>query len=86
MRPNPRFCVGFAAESQDVVRLAEDKRRRKKLPPIVANRAQDALGSGANEVALLDDSGAHPLPKMDKVALARRLAAEIARRLPQRRC
>ncbi len=80
-RPNPPFCVGFAAESQDVVRLAEVKRRRKKLPLIVANRAQDALGSDANEVTLLDDSGAHPLPKMDKLALARRLVAEIAGRL-----
>ena len=82
-RPNPPFCVGFAAESQDVVRLAGEKRRRKKLPLIVANRAQDALGSDANEVTLLDDAGAHPMPKMDKLALARRLVAEIARRLPQ---
>ena len=80
-RPNPPFCVGFAAESQDVVRLAEDKRRRKKLPLIVANRAQDALGSGQNEVTLLDDAGAHPLPKMDKLTLARRLVTEIADRL-----
>ena len=67
-----------------VVRLAEDKRRRKKLPLIVANRAQDALGSDANEVTLLDDAGAHPLPKMDKLSLARRLVAEIAGRLARR--
>jgi phosphopantothenoylcysteine decarboxylase/phosphopantothenate--cysteine ligase len=84
-RPNPPFCVGFAAESQDVVRLAEEKRRRKRLPLLVANRAQDALGSDANEVTLLDDAGPHPLPKMGKLALARRLVAEIAERLPQRR-
>lgn len=80
-RPNPPFCVGFAAESQDVVRLAEEKRRRKGLPLIIANRAQDALGSDANEITLLDDAGAHPLPKMDKLELARRLVGEIARRL-----
>ena len=80
-RPNPPFCVGFAAESHDVVRLADEKRRRKRLPLIVANRAQDALGSDANEITLLDDAGAHPLPRMDKLALARRLVAEIARRL-----
>ena len=81
-RPNAPFCVGFAAESQDVMRLAEEKRRRKKVPLMVANRAQDALGSGENEVTLLDDQGAHSLPKMDKLALARRLVAEIARRYP----
>ncbi|MGA8032631.1 MAG: bifunctional phosphopantothenoylcysteine decarboxylase/phosphopantothenate--cysteine ligase CoaBC, partial [Casimicrobiaceae bacterium] len=80
-RPNPPYCVGFAAESHDVVTLAEEKRRRKKLPLVVANRAQDALGNDANEVTLLDDAGAHPLPRMDKLALARRLVAEIASRL-----
>jgi phosphopantothenoylcysteine decarboxylase/phosphopantothenate--cysteine ligase len=80
-RPKPPYCVGFAAESHDVVTLAEEKRRRKKLPLIVANRAQDALGNDANEVTLLDDAGAHPLPRMDKLALARRLVAEIATRL-----
>ena len=35
-------------------------------------------------MTLLDDAGAHPLPRMDKLALARRLVAEIARRLPER--
>src|SRR5581483_331731 len=42
-RPDAPFCVGFAAESHDVLRFAEEKRRRKRLPLIVANRAQDAL-------------------------------------------
>ena len=56
---------------------------RKHLGPgwWLANRAQDALGNDANEVTLLDDAGAHPLPKMDKLALARRLVQEIAVRM-----
>jgi phosphopantothenoylcysteine decarboxylase / phosphopantothenate---cysteine ligase len=81
-RKHPPFCVGFAAESHDVEENAEAKRRRKKLPLLVANRAQDALGSDQNEVTLLDDKGATPLPRMDKLALGRRLVAEIAQRLP----
>ncbi|HET7260643.1 MAG TPA: bifunctional phosphopantothenoylcysteine decarboxylase/phosphopantothenate--cysteine ligase CoaBC, partial [Casimicrobiaceae bacterium] len=80
-RPDAPYCVGFAAESHDAVALASEKRLRKKLPLIVANRAQDALGSADNEVTLIDDSGATPLPRMNKLALARRLVAEIARRL-----
>ncbi len=80
-RPRPPFCVGFAAESHDVQTQGEEKRRRKKLPLLVANRAQDAFGSDENEVTLLDDAGAHPLPRMDKVALARRLVKEIAQRV-----
>ena len=82
-RPGAPYCVGFAAETDDVERNADEKRRRKRLPLIVANRAQDAFGSDDNEVVLFDDAGAHPLPRMTKLELARRLVAEIARRLPQ---
>jgi len=83
-RPKPPFCVGFAAETNDVNENAEAKRRRKKVPLLIANRAQDALGQDENEVTLLDGRGAHPLPRMEKLALARRLVAEIAVRLPKR--
>lgn len=82
--PKPPFCVGFAAESHDVERQADEKRRRKKLPLLIANRAQDALGSDDNEVTLLDDAGAHRLPRQGKLALARTLVQEIARRMPSR--
>ena len=59
-RPNAPFCVGFAAESHDVARLGEEKRKRKKLPLLsptvrrmrwasdqneVSESCQDALGS-----------------------------------------
>ena len=81
-RPNAPFCVGFAAESHDVLTLAEEKRRRKKLPLLIANRAQDAMGGDTNEATLLDEAGAQPLPKMEKLELARQLVGEIARRLP----
>jgi phosphopantothenoylcysteine decarboxylase/phosphopantothenate--cysteine ligase len=80
-RPKPPFCVGFAAETSDVSANAEAKRRKKKLPLLIANRAQDAFGRDENEVTLLDARGAHPLPRMTKLALARRLVTEIAARL-----
>ena len=83
-RPGAPYCVGFAAETDDVERNADAKRRRKKVPLIVANRAQDAFGSDDNEVTLFDDAGAHPLPRMGKPSLARRLVAEIAARLAAR--
>jgi phosphopantothenoylcysteine decarboxylase/phosphopantothenate--cysteine ligase len=82
-RPNPPYCVGFAAESHDVTENADAKRRRKRVPLMVANRAQDAFGGDHNEVTLLDDRGARPLPRMGKLALARVLTAEIAKRLPR---
>ena len=77
----PPYCVGFAAESHDVITHADEKRRRKKVPLLVANRAQDAMGSDDNEVTLLDDAGTHRLPRMSKRELARELVREIGKRL-----
>jgi len=75
---DPPFCVGFAAESQDVERLAEEKRKRKKVPMIVANRAQDALGADENEVSILTNYRATTLGRMPKAAVAREIIATIA--------
>ena len=75
--PNAPFCVGFAAETEQLLEHGEAKRQRKNLPLLAVNRAQDALGSDDNELILLDDNGAHPLPKADKLTLARQLVAHI---------
>jgi phosphopantothenoylcysteine decarboxylase/phosphopantothenate--cysteine ligase len=76
--PNPPFCVGFAAESENLHEFAELKRRRKNLPLLAANLVQDAIGSEENELTLFDNDGAHPLPRAPKIELARQLMAHIA--------
>ncbi|MGZ8266755.1 MAG: bifunctional phosphopantothenoylcysteine decarboxylase/phosphopantothenate--cysteine ligase CoaBC, partial [Burkholderiales bacterium] len=76
--PKPPFCVGFAAESEKLSEYAESKRKRKKLPLLAANLAQDAIGADESEITLFDDNGAHPLPRGPKEALARQLVAHIA--------
>jgi len=78
--PKPPFCVGFAAESENLAEYAEQKRRAKKLPLLVGNLAQQAIGSDDNELILFDDSGSHPLPRADKLTLARLLMQHIAQR------
>ena len=78
-RPNPPFCVGFAAESRNLDANADEKRRRKKVPLMVANLAQEAIGSDENEVTLLDDRGTHKLPRAPKEAVARQLISHIAK-------
>ena len=83
--PRPPFCVGFAAESQKLHENADAKRRRKKVPLMVANLAQDAIGADDNEVALLDDSGIHTLPRAPKTVLARQLIAYIAKLFKERK-
>lgn len=78
--PSPPFCVGFAAESENLAEYAEQKRRAKKLPLLVGNLAQQAIGSDDNELTLFDDSGSHTLPRADKLTLARLLMQHIAQR------
>jgi phosphopantothenoylcysteine decarboxylase/phosphopantothenate--cysteine ligase len=77
--PNPPFCVGFAAESENLYEFAEMKRHRKNLPLLAANMVQDAIGQEDNELILFDDEGTHPLPRAPKIVLARQLIKHIAK-------
>lgn len=79
--PNAPFCVGFAAESHNVLEHARAKRLRKGVPLIVANHAVSAMGSGNNQVTLISDSAETALPEMGKRDTADAIAAEIARLL-----
>ncbi|HWU85371.1 MAG TPA: phosphopantothenoylcysteine decarboxylase, partial [Rhodocyclaceae bacterium] len=74
----PPFCVGFAAESQDLAEYAEAKRRAKKLPLVVGNLVQDGLGGDANQVTLFAENGVYPLPAGDKLTIARSIVNHIA--------
>jgi len=78
-RAHPPFCVGFAAESENLEQNAEAKRRRKKLPLLAANLVQSALGADDNELVLFDDDGVHPLGRASKLELARALIRHIAK-------
>ncbi|NOT17065.1 MAG: bifunctional phosphopantothenoylcysteine decarboxylase/phosphopantothenate--cysteine ligase CoaBC [Sulfuriferula sp.] len=77
-RPQPPFCVGFAAETENLIANGTAKRQRKNIPLLVVNRAQDALGSDSNEVTLLDDHGAHALARADKLSIARQIIQHLA--------
>jgi phosphopantothenoylcysteine decarboxylase / phosphopantothenate---cysteine ligase len=82
--PQPPFCVGFAAESEDVVDNAKRKLTSKNVQLVVGNRAQDAFGADGSELFLVDAAGVTTLAHADKLAQARRLVAEIAQRLARR--
>lgn len=75
--PKPPFCVGFAAESENLRDNATAKRRAKKIPLLAANLAQHAIGSDHNELILFDDAGEHILPHADKLTLARQLMQHV---------
>ena len=76
--PAAPFCVGFSAESDNLVEFAEAKRVRKKLPLMVANLAQVAMDTEVNQVTLLSDKGAQALPLMSKADTALAIVAAMA--------
>jgi phosphopantothenoylcysteine decarboxylase/phosphopantothenate--cysteine ligase len=79
------FCVGFAAESENLVAHASAKRERKGIPLLVGNIGPLTFGQDHNSLLLVDANGVRELPRATKLALARQLVAEIAARLPARR-
>jgi phosphopantothenoylcysteine decarboxylase / phosphopantothenate---cysteine ligase len=83
--PQPPYCVGFAAESENLLEHARAKLARKKLPLIVGNLGPATFGRDDNALLLVDAQNAQPLPAngqpADKLELARQLVAEIAQRL-----
>ncbi|MDR3480707.1 MAG: bifunctional phosphopantothenoylcysteine decarboxylase/phosphopantothenate--cysteine ligase CoaBC [Burkholderiaceae bacterium] len=79
--PNKPYCVGFAAESEQLLRNGEAKRKRKGVPLLVGNIGHRTFGKDQNELMLFDDNGHTHLPLADKQKLARQLIAEISRRM-----
>ncbi len=75
------FCVGFAAESHDLLAHATTKRQRKGVPLLVGNIGPATFGQDDNALLLVDEKGARELPHASKQALAFDLVADIARRL-----
>jgi len=79
--PSGPYCVGFAAESHDLLKHAREKLERKKVPLIVANLGPATFGKDDNALTLVDAHGHRELARADKLTLARQLVVEIAARL-----
>mgnify|MGYP001390568678 CR=1 FL=1 len=79
--PDRPYCVGFAAESHDLLKHAREKLQRKNVPLVVGNLGPATFGQDDNALTLVDAAGHRELPRADKLTLARALVAEIAARL-----
>ena len=75
------FCVGFAAESHDLLENAQAKRLRKNVPLLVGNIGPDTFGQDHNALLLVDSLGATEMPRASKLTLARQLVKEISNRI-----
>jgi phosphopantothenoylcysteine decarboxylase/phosphopantothenate--cysteine ligase len=78
------YCVGFAAESEKLVEFGARKREKKGIPLLVGNIGPHTFGQDENTVILFDEDGHTLLPRAGKLALARQLVSEIAKRIEKR--
>ncbi len=74
------YCVGFAAESHDLLANAQAKRVRKGVPLLVGNIGPATFGQDDNALLLVDAHGTQNFPRASKLTLARKLIANIAYR------
>ncbi len=79
-KPHP-FCVGFAAESTDLLKHAQEKLQRKGIPMIVGNIGPDTFGSDLNELLIVEKNTSKKIAKADKLQLARQLIALVAKKI-----
>lgn len=77
-RPNAPFCVGFAAETQDLINNASAKRQRKGVPLLVGNLVQDAMDSDMTKLVLFNENGHRTLSPASKLEASRQLVAALA--------
>ena len=75
------YCVGFAAESENLLANAQAKRLRKQIPLLVGNIGPATFGKDDNALLLIDENGYQELSRASKAVLGEQLVAEIAQRL-----
>jgi phosphopantothenoylcysteine decarboxylase / phosphopantothenate---cysteine ligase len=75
------YCVGFAAESENLEQHAKAKRERKGVPLLVGNLGPATFGQDDNALLLVDAQGVQEMARAPKLQLARCLVQEIARRM-----
>ncbi|AGF48236.1 phosphopantothenoylcysteine decarboxylase [Candidatus Kinetoplastibacterium oncopeltii TCC290E] len=78
---NGPWCVGFAAETDDLDKNARMKLLNKKVQLIVGNLANETFESDTTTLVLFDSNGSYKFPKMSKMQAARKLMLEIYNRI-----
>lgn len=78
---NPPYCVGFAAETENLLSFGAAKRVKKNIPLLVGNLGQNTFGKDENELIIFDETGHKELGKADKQTLATQLIEEISKRI-----
>lgn len=76
---NAPYCVGFAAESENLIDNARAKLAKKNIPLVVANLVQDAMNQDTTSVVFVERNDTTVLNKATKEHVAQALIAKIAK-------
>ncbi len=78
----PQLLIGFAAETEDILKHAKDKRKRKGADWIIANDVSgDVMGGEQNVVHIVTGKDVESLPEMAKEDVAKVLVERFAEAL-----
>ena len=75
------YCVGFAAETNDLERHAIEKRINKNIPMLVANIGPDTFGLDENELLVIEEKGNQRFARSNKLDLSRQLISLISTKI-----
>ncbi|MEY2707149.1 MAG: hypothetical protein RI905_901 [Pseudomonadota bacterium] len=78
---NKPYCVGFAAETNDLEKHGQEKRVRKNIPMLVANIGPDTFGLDENQLLIIEESGSKKTSKLNKLALSRELIQLVSTKI-----
>jgi len=74
---NNLFCVGFSAESENIIKNAQAKLKNKHLDMIVANSINESMGQNSAEIYIIDKNEVIHIPKKSKEILASNILQHI---------
>ena len=81
VKNNKPFCVGFAAETENIEEYGKTKLKQKKIPMLIANHGPSTFGSNENQLILIEANGSLKLARSDKLSLSREIIAKVSERL-----
>jgi phosphopantothenoylcysteine decarboxylase/phosphopantothenate--cysteine ligase len=75
------YCVGFAAETNDLEKHAEEKRIKKNIPMLLANLGPDTFGLDDNQLLIVEEKGSTKTSKLSKIALSREIIQLVSTKI-----
>ncbi len=75
------YCVGFAAETNDLEKHAQEKRIKKNIPMLLANIGPDTFGLDDNQLLIVEEKGMTKTNKLNKTALSREIIQLVSTKI-----